>query len=245
MPTREVFDVVMKLDPHLAIVSGINRKLSTKLISMEALQLISCLSYPERTCVAAPNMRRYMNGGSFHGAYGVRMGMQLEAAMNRLKSDRDSRQALITIWDPVLDSFRETQPKDVPCTTILQFFIRNDKLILHVTMRSNDAWWGTPHDWGQFSQLQLAMAKVLDVEPGPYYHHAISFHLYEKDFENIEQLTLPTHSLKPHDGIGRIGMSFEEMQQCAVNLIEHPGDVTPQSYSETWHKNQQIAIDSI
>ena len=85
METREVFDVVIKLDPHYAIVQGINRKASEKLISMEALQLITCTSYPQRTVQAAPNMARFMDGEAFHGPYGVRIGAQLEAAINRLK----------------------------------------------------------------------------------------------------------------------------------------------------------------
>jgi thymidylate synthase len=243
MKTHEMLDVVIKLDPHRAIVNGINRKLSFKLISMEALQLISCSSYPQRTVKAAPGMGRYMNGGVFHGAYGVRMGMQLEAAINRLKSDKDSRQALITIWDPVLDAFRETQPKDVPCTTILQFLIRNDQLVLHVTMRSNDCWWGTPHDWGQFSQLQLAMANVLDVEAGPYYHHAVSFHLYEKDFEKIDALHPPNGTHMIFMGIGWPKMPFDVMQDRAEMLISTTQSVSPANSTEAWHRLQQFHID--
>lgn len=243
MKTHEMLDVVIKLDPHHSIVEGINRKLSFKLISMEALQLISCSSYPERTVKAAPGMGRYMNGGAFHGAYGVRMGAQLEAAIARLKLDRDSRQALITIWDPVLDTFRGSQPKDVPCTTILQFLIRNDRLVLHVTMRSNDCWWGTPHDWGQFSQLQLAMANVLNIEAGPYYHHAVSFHLYEKDFEKIDALHEPTGAPMGFVGIGWPMMPFDVMQDRAQTLIEHPDEFQVANVTEGWHRLQQFHID--
>ena len=242
--TREVFDVVMKLDPHYAIVEGINRKLSTKLISMEGLQLISTTSYPQRTVDAAPEMGKYRDGGTFHGAYGIRIGMQLEAAMSRLRLDRDSRQAVITIWDPVFDAYREQQPKDVPCTSLLQFFIRNNKLVLHVTMRSNDVWWGTPHDWGQFSQLQLAMANTLEIEAGDYYHHAISFHLYEKDYDKYETLTAPVKDLMKHDGVGVPGISFKEIQERARTLIEKPMTVGPLSATEAWHISQQLKISS-
>ena len=243
--TREIFDVVMKLDPHRAIVSGINRKLSTKLISLEALQLISCTSYPARTIKAAPNMASFMNGEVFHGPYGTRIGAQLQAAMNRLTLDRDSRQAVITIWDPLLDAFRTHQAKDVPCTTMLQFFIRNDKLVLHVTMRSNDAWWGTPHDWGQLSQLQLAMANVLGIEAGPYYHHAVSFHLYERDFDKIDTLTEPTSELITHDGFGWLGISFEDIQARAAMCMDNYSKLMPSGATEAWHIKQQRSIDAL
>jgi len=242
METREVFDVVIKLDPHYAIVQGINRKASEKLISMEALQLITCTSYPQRTVQAAPNMARFMDGEAFHGPYGVRIGAQLEAAINRLKYDRDSRQALITIWDPVLDAFRSDQAKDVPCTTMLQFFIRNNKLVLHVTMRSNDVWWGTPHDWGQFSQLQLAMANVLDVTAGDYYHHVVSFHLYQHDYDKIDTLTEPKSQLFRHDGLGARGMTLKEMKEHATKVIETPNSFTPFSATDMWHLTTQKRI---
>jgi len=243
--TREIFDVVMRLDPHYAIVTGIDRKLSTKLISLEALQLISCTSMPARTVKAAPNMANFMNGETFHGPYGTRIGAQLEAVIRRLQSDRDTRQAVITIWDPLLDAFRTTQAKDVPCTTMLQFFIRNDKLVMHVTMRSNDAWWGTPHDWGQLSQLQLALANVLGIEAGDYYHHAVSFHLYERDFDKIDTLSFPTSDLVRHDGFGWKGITFEEIQARALTFMTHPTSVTAESTTESWHLQQQLSIDKL
>jgi thymidylate synthase len=242
-PTREIIDVVMKLDPHSAIVHGINRRLSMKLISMESLTLITGTSYPQRLIKAAPNMARYLDGEVFHGHYGVRIGAQLAGVINRLKADKDTRQALITIWDPILDLFNGVQPKDVPCTTILQFLIRKDQLVLHVTMRSNDVWWGTPHDWGQFSQLQLAIANVLGIEAGPYYHHAVSFHLYEKDFDKIDLLTQPIQVLERHDGLGWENISLEDLKTVAETLIECPIVVSPNGFTEEWHKKQQIAID--
>ena len=246
METREIFDVVMQLDPHSAIVTGIDRKLNLKLISMEALQLITCTAYTQRTIKAAPSMGSFLNGEAFHGAYGVRMGAQLDAALARLKSDRDSRQAVITIWDPLLDAFRsvETQARDVPCTTMLQFFIRNDKLVLHVTMRSNDVWWGTPHDWGQFSQLQLALANVLDIEAGAYFHHAVSFHMYARDFDKVDQLTSPSSPLFIHDGFGTPGMSLKQMQERAHQVMQDHANFSPLSKTDEWHLSRQASIDA-
>ena len=239
--TSEIIDCVMELDPHYAIITGINRKLSTKLISMEALQLISCSSWPQRTIQAAPNMAMFAEGGAFHGAYGPRIGAQLGAAISRLKSDEASRQAVITIWDPIRDAFNEAQPADIPCTTMLQFMIRNDRLVLHVTMRSNDAWWGTPHDWGQFSQLQLAMANVLGIEAGKYYHHAVSFHLYDRDIDKIDTLTEPTKPLTRFTGIGLPDTSLDIMQERAKLLLAEEL-LAPVSPDEDWHIRQQKAI---
>lgn len=248
--TKELIDVVTILDPHYAIITGINRNLNLKLISMEALQLISCTSYVQRTLAAAPMMGMFMDGGSFHGAYGVRIGVQLEGVINRLRSDKHSRQAVITIWDPLRDAYRTTAPKDVPCTTMLQFLIRDDRLVMHVTMRSNDVWWGTPHDWGQFSQLQLAIARVLGIKAGDYYHHAVSFHLYSHDFDKIDQLTAPTKPLTYHDGIGarHLQENLESIQTTAKLLMngENHEDKTFQVYTDDtlWHMKRQREINA-
>ena len=124
---------------------------------------------------------------------------------------------------------------------MLQFFLRDDKLVMHVTMRSNDAWWGTPHDWGQFSQFQLALANVLDVEAGAYYHHAVSFHLYARDFESIDKLTAPTSDPVILGGIGSPGLSLRLMRNRALSLLD--GNVVfTTNETENWHREQQGAI---
>lgn len=241
--TLEMLDVVMVLDPHYPLVTGINRGISTKLISMEALQLISGLSYANRTVKAAPNMSRFLDGEVFHGAYGPRIAPQIEAAINKLKSDADSRQALMTVWNPMYDLLGIAQPRDIPCTALIQLFIRNDKLVMHTTMRSNDAWWGTPHDWGQFTQLMLTIASIMDIEAGDYYHHAVSWHLYERDFDKIDELTVPTG---PQVEMGSIytNNSLHDARIRAKLMIEMPDKVVPFNTTEDWHVKQQLAIDA-
>lgn len=242
MKTYEAYDVVMKLDPHNVLVTGINRGTSTKLISMEALQLISGTSYPRRTIAAAGNMAKFTDGEVFHGAYGTRIRPQLHGVIDRLLQDRDSRQAVITIWDPLHDTFLHPQARDVPCTTMLQFLIRDDKLIMHVTMRSNDAWWGLPHDWGQFSQLHMTIANVLNVEPGDYFHHVVSFHLYDRDVESIDKLTAPTQPPTLLNGIGLPGDSLAHVQQRAETLLR--GELLPNpTASELWHQRIQHSVN--
>ena len=240
--TYELFDVVMKLDPRCVLVTGIKRNISAKLISMEGLQLISGSTFPTRTIKAAPNMARFTDGEVFHGAYGPRINPQLPGVITRLKKDRNTRQALMTVWNPLYDLNGDPQPRDVPCTALIQFFIRNDQLVMHVTMRSNDVWWGTPHDWGQFSQLQMALARVLEVDLGAYYHHAVSFHLYERDVENIDLLVEPTGEPTTLLGIGKDGMTLTEMQARALSILRRE-DVQDMNDSERWHVKQQALID--
>lgn len=69
----------------------------------------------------------------------------------------------------------------MPCTTGLQFLLREGKLHLIANMRSNDAYLGLPHDVFCFTMLQEMVARILGVEVGGYWHSVASMHLYDKN----------------------------------------------------------------
>lgn len=102
---------------------------------------------------------------------------QWDMVVDILRKDPDSRQAIFQI--PITEN---QGTKDVPCTSSIQFFIRDNKLYCTVYMRSNDIWLGFPYDVFNFTMWQIEMAKELGVELGWYRHVVGSMHLYEKDF---------------------------------------------------------------
>ena len=111
---------------------------------------------------------------------------QWECAKKILKNDVNSRQAVIHIKEA-----RDTvnnPTKDLNCTIALQFLLRDNKLDLITTMRSNDIWLGLPYDLFNFTCMQIQMAMELGVDVGTYYHNAGSLHLYKKDFEKLEAM---------------------------------------------------------
>lgn len=115
---------------------------------------------------------------------------QWNKAKELLKSDKDSRQAIIRINHA--DDYTYSN-KDVPCTLTLQFFIRKNKLHLIVNMRSNDIWRGYCNDQFQFTMLQELMMLELrefypELELGKYYHNAASMHIYEMHFEAAKKI---------------------------------------------------------
>lgn len=115
------------------------------------------------------------DGEKFFGAYGPRIRRDLLACEALLKRDHETRQAVMLTWRP---EALWMPTKDVPCTLTWQFFIRKEKLELHVTMRSNDVWLGLPYDLYNFTQIQRHLASRLDVGVGKYYHHVGSLHIY-------------------------------------------------------------------
>lgn len=168
------------ITPYNMLPIGIGRQLSKRVAAAEAIQLIGGFADPQLLLQASPNFQRYIEpNGEFWGAYGRRIGTQLAFALDKLRVDPDTRQAIITLWQPGADN--EIGRKDYPCTIALGFSIIRGHVELDVTMRSNDVWRGLPYDIFQFTQLQHTVANLLGRQVGPYRHHTYSLHVYEDD----------------------------------------------------------------
>mgnify|MGYP003676970889 FL=1 len=100
---------------------------------------------------------------------------QLDKVVAMLKSNSETRQAVISIYDGKEIS---TYRKDTPCTYAVQFTILDNKLHMAVLMRSNDLWFGFCNDQYCFASLQELVAERLSIELGTYYHFAHNLHLY-------------------------------------------------------------------
>ena len=114
---------------------------------------------------------------------------QFDWAFDCLKNDKDSRQSFMRFNNT---SHQYDGNKDVPCTFIMSFHIRNNKLHATVQMRSNDIIKGTTYDIPSFILFQRLMLLRLrevyhDLEMGTYTHMNSSFHLYSTDFELVEK----------------------------------------------------------
>jgi thymidylate synthase len=186
--TREIEDAIIRIDDvYNTLPVGVNRGTVPGIGAVEACQLLSGTSFPDLVIAVGPQFSNYAeDNGLFHGAYGLRTNGQYEVVIDRLKTDPDSRQAVVTIWNPQLDL--QAQKRDYPCTILHQFRIRDNKLNMSVYMRSNDVWLGAAYDFFQFTRVQLAMASVLGIEPGKYAHHVGSLHIYEQHYKSAESL---------------------------------------------------------
>ena len=105
---------------------------------------------------------------------------QWEMIKKVLMNNSDSRQAVMHIKEA--RDIIESPTKDLNCTIALQFILRNNKLDLITTMRSNDIWLGLPYDVFNFTCMQIQMAMELGVEVGVYCHNVGSLHMYEQDY---------------------------------------------------------------
>lgn len=167
-----------------------DRKFAHWIGVLEGLQFLGQFSVPEMFTDRLSRWGDYEDMGILHGSYGARAHGLLADVVSTLTKDPSSRQAVVTLFDATRDLDRSK--KDVPCTISLQFFLRASdpafmpRLDMIVSMRSNDAWIGTPYDLQQFAIVQAGIAQALRVFPGRYWHRAGSLHLYQKDWLKAE-----------------------------------------------------------
>jgi len=170
------------------------RKLSYTFLAAEALWILNGDNRVSTIARYNKNIAKFSDDGeTFFGAYGPRIATQIEYIVDKLVQDKDTRQAVLTIW-------RENPPRtrDVPCTVAISFLIRNEVLNCHVFMRSSDAWLGLPYDCFNFSMLALQVACAYNkmagrdsvtkpVELGTLYLTAASMHIYARDFDGVRK----------------------------------------------------------
>jgi thymidylate synthase len=229
--TRDIGHTVIQLDNvYNALPMGIGRRVNPAIGAIEALQLIAGVARHDLVVSVAPRFVEYMDemdgvpsARYFHGAYGARVGFQVMCAVNKLKKDPDTRQAVATLWDPYQDNLPDKH--DYPCTIGFSFSVRDEKLDMDTVMRSNDVWLGLPYDMFQFTQLQLSVARSLGREPGVYRHTALSLHAYERDMgaiteflEGTHERTYPQH-FQPM-GIGHESMPYRDIMFRALAIMD-------------------------
>lgn len=125
------------------------------------------------------------------GAYGPRMfnlegRSQIHDAITILKRGPYSRKAVVQIFDSSdLFSVAADSHAEVPCTCTLQFLLRDGRLHMFTSMRSNDVHKGLVHDVFAFTMLQEIVARSVSADIGPYKHAVGSLHLYDSSVDTV------------------------------------------------------------
>ena len=198
MPVATVYD-----KPRERVLMNAARNANPFFHFFESLWIIAGRSDVAFLAHLLPRMAEYSDDGkTFHGAYGYRLRHwrampdispswerteivenevdQIEGAIALLKDKPDTRQCVLSIWNPELDLGAQT--KDMPCNDTIALsrsgtFWQN--LNITVFNRSNDAIWGC---YGanavQFSMLQDYIAGRLGCEVGTYTQVSNNFHAY-------------------------------------------------------------------
>lgn len=126
--------------------------------------------------------------------YSEENGNQFKHVLNELKSNPDSRRATMIYNRPSMHTdFNANGMNDFMCTFANTFFIRNNKLISHYIMRSNDSVFGYGNDVAWARHVQRKLNKNLkEVYPeltiGDLIWTASNIHVYERHFPALEEM---------------------------------------------------------
>lgn len=241
--TRDAGFTVIELEtPYFAFPRDRRPGLNVRIAVAEAVQLIGGFSNPDLLTKATAKFSDFLEpDGHFHGSYGSRVRYQVASVVRKLAWDPDTRQAVVTLWDPVLDNLEDK--RDYPCTVMLHFEItRRDMLAMTVVMRSNDVWLGLPYDLFQFTQLQCTVARALGIEPGRYRHVTMSMHIYDEDVTRALECDFRPPFIPDYEqrfmftGIGRPGDSFTDVMKRARVLTTNAENVEETSSEREYRK---------
>lgn len=230
-------------DPALCLPLGIGRKINPRIAAVEAIQLIAGWADTELVLRIAPQFEKYtdltpFHQRYFHGAYGDRIASQMRSVARKLLSDHDTRQAIVTLWDPSLDN--EKDKHDYPCTIAFVFAIRNNGLDMNIFMRSSDAWLGIPYDIFQFAQLQATLALNLGYAIGTLRLTTASLHIYESDVETVNNVKWNYHNTLQYQpyGVGINGQSMNQTMIRARRIMKNDIEGMNLTESENWYVEQ-------
>lgn len=255
-PCRELLGYsATLLDPSRCLLHDPVRDLDPYYAAAECMWYLSGTDRTEWLEQFAPQYARMVDDHVAYGAYGKRLFEnsridnnlpQIEWALRELKSNRNSRQVVVDLHEP-RDLFNAVwhKQRDIPCTLSVQLLLRQDKLHMVVTMRSNDVWLGMPYDVFWWCTLLKILSCGLGCAMGRYYHRVGSMHLYDRNHDKAQQattshdatsVTLPSwrgvadslqcarehamwlvySQLKAHDA-GRIGYQLHEVCQAKLD----------------------------
>lgn len=169
-PTKELRGVTYAFQPGDAVYRP---GISEPLMWCELLQLLGGVFDPDALKRAAPRANHDFFTPQM--AYGPRLAAQIPRVADLLARDPDTRRAVLLL--------PEKNEGELPCTVMIQFLVRGDRLETDVIMRSWDLWLGLPYDLIMFGGLARAMASYLNRESGPARVHATSAHLYQKHWD--------------------------------------------------------------
>ncbi len=119
---------------------------------------------------------------------------RLEKILNYLKRHKNTRRALVVLWDPSRDV---ENPVDVPCLTQVQFLVRGEKLYTFAYFRSHDVVKAYPENLYGLTQLVKKVLSEIKVEFGRLVVFSVSAHIYEEDFEYIKSTLYPREIKDP------------------------------------------------
>jgi len=222
--TKELLSVSIELtNPRNRLIYHPKRKYNYAFCVAEMISYLAGINSVQYIDFWNSNYKQFSdNQVNFQGNYGERLKLYMYELVMKLRSDPDTRQATLSIYNSN-DMIRET--KDVPCTIALDFKVRDNKLHLHTFMRSNDLIFGLQYDLPVFTMIQEIIANTLGVELGNYNHTTASLHVYERHW-NLLQEMIDIEDIK-----------MEKVTEVYEDILKYGNEVNRMSIDPEYYSN--------
>ena len=197
----EIENYQITFEPYERMSSFYARNLNINYCKREFEWYLGADRYDQSICEHATMWKKLKDvDGGFNSNYGQYLFKengndmtQFRWVISELIRDPQSRRAVMTLLHP--GHLRNDNP-DVVCTYAMSFRIRKNKLNMSVSMRSNDAIFGTTNDVFCFSMIHEMVFTHLvwsgyhppGLELGTYTHKVDSLHVYERHYDMLELL---------------------------------------------------------
>ncbi|AFI82969.1 thymidylate synthase [Methylophaga nitratireducenticrescens] len=120
---------------------------------------------------------------------------QIEALVDGLKNNPDSRRHIINGWNVALLPDEKQKPWEnaaagrmalPPCHVLYQFYVANGKLSASLYIRSNDLFLGNPYNTASLAFLTHMLAQQCDLDVGEIVLSIGDAHIYSNHFDQVE-----------------------------------------------------------
>jgi thymidylate synthase len=124
---------------------------------------------------------------------------QIQWLVNEIKRNPDSRRLIVNAWN-VADLPKMAL---MPCHTMFQFYVADNKLSCQLYQRSADLFLGVPFNIASYALLNHMIAQACGLGVGDFIHTLGDAHIYSNHFDQVnEQLSrtprvLPSLHLNP------------------------------------------------
>ncbi len=125
---------------------------------------------------------------------------QIATLIHDIKTTPDSRRLIVSAWNVG----ELEQMALMPCHTLFQFYVADNKLSCQLYQRSADVFLGVPFNIASYALLTMMVAQVCDLELGDFVHSFGDVHIYNNHLEQVHlQLsrspkTLPKIAINPN-----------------------------------------------
>lgn len=210
-PTLELLSAVFVIkNPNQRWVVSRNPAMSVASALVEVIGIIAGRQDSAYLNFFNPRLPQFAGKGSIYpGAYGFRLRKhfeidQLERVCAALQRNAQTRQAVLQIWDPKVDTpLIDGSPAspDIPCNLCSMLKLRDGKLHWTQIMRSNDLFRGAPYNFVQFTVLQEVLAGWLGATVGTYTHLSDSLHVYQQEMQDVVGSLVPLDVPQSEDSL--------------------------------------------